>query len=306
MGQTILITGATGLVGKALTHALLQKGYIVHELTRKDLVSTNPDLKKFRWDVYSGYVDERCIENVSAVIHLAGENIGAKPWTRRRRFELIESRTKSIYMVYDLLRKSKGHNVRTVISASAVGFYGDRGDTLLAETNVAGTSFLADIVVQWEKAVDSGKLLNLRIAKLRSGIVLDKKEGALPELSKSVKAGFPAALGPGTQWLPWIHVTDVVNMYIFALENGNIEGAYNMAAPQNVTNEMFMQTLASVYHKPWWLPHVPAFTLRILLGKMSEMLLMSTKTSPQKILQAGFKFKFPELNQALADIIRGE
>lgn len=304
MGQAILITGATGMIGRALTRALLSKGYTVHHLTRKALTSTNPALKKFPWDVFGGYIDENCIEGVSAVIHLAGENIAAKLWTKKRRLELIESRTKSIHLIYDLLRKFPEHGVKMVVSASGAGFYGDRGDTLLTETDIAGATFLAGISVQWEKAVDAGKLLNLRIVKLRSGIVLDHNEGALPVLSKPVKAGFAAALGKGAQWMPWIHLTDAVNMYIFAIENEMMKGAYNMAAPGIVTNQQFMQTLAGVYHKPCWLPNVPALVLRILLGKMSEMLLMSTKTSSDKIQDAGFKFQFPQLNNTLHDLCK--
>lgn len=304
MEQVILITGATGMIGKALTYTLLAKGYTVHQLTRKQLTSINPHVKRFKWDVSTGYIDEACIENVSAIIHLAGENIGARPWTKKRRFDLVESRTKSIYMIYDLLRKSPDHTVKTIVSASAVGFYGDRGDTLLTETSVSGANILADITVQWEKAVDTGKSLNLRVVKLRSGIVLDKDEGAFPELSKPVKAGLPSPLGSGKQWLPWIHLNDAVNLYIFALENEKMKGAYNMASPQVVTNEQFMRTLAGVLHKTWFLPAVPAFALRFILGKMSEMLLMSTKVSADKVLQAGFTFQYPDLRKALEDIVK--
>ncbi|HEY0668856.1 MAG TPA: TIGR01777 family oxidoreductase [Sphingobacteriaceae bacterium] len=303
MSQTILITGATGMLGNALTQALVSKGYTINQLSRKNTTSTDPDIKTFSWDVYAGDIDPHCIENVKAIIHLAGENIAARPWTKKRKFDLVESRTKSIYMIYDLLRKSKDHHVKTIVSASAVGFYGDRGNTLLTETSIAGTDFLSDVTVQWERAVDTGNLLNLRVVKLRSGIVLDKKEGALPQLIKPVKLGFPAALGSGNQWMPWIHLSDAVNMYIYALENENMEGAYNMASPQVVTNEMFMQTLAGIYHKKWRLPNVPAITLRILLGKLSEMLLMSTRTSSDKILATGFKFQFTDLKEALEDVL---
>ncbi|HXH98727.1 MAG TPA: TIGR01777 family oxidoreductase [Sphingobacteriaceae bacterium] len=303
MLKAILITGATGMIGKALTDTLLNKGHIVHHLTRKSTISTNPNLKKFTWDVFAGTIDEKCIEGVGAVIHLAGENIAEKPWTKKRRLELTESRTKSIHLIYELLKKSSNHGVKTVVSASGIGFYGDRGNTLLTETSAAGAGFLSAISVQWEKAVDAGSQLNLRIVKLRSGIVLDIKEGALPELSKPVKAGFPAALGKGTQWMPWIHLIDTVNLYLYALENETMNGAYNMAAPGIVTNEQFMQILAEAYHKKCWLPHVPSIALRLLLGKMSEMLLMSTRTSSDKILQSGFEFQFPELKAALRELV---
>ena len=303
MGQTILITGATGMLGNALTQALLEKGYTVHQLTRRELACTNPDIRTFRWDVYAGYIDERCIENVNAIIHLAGENMAGKPWSKKRQLELVESRTKSIHMIYDLLGKTPGHTVKTVISASGAGFYGDRGDILLTETSIPGRNLVANVTVQWEKAVDNGKLLQLRIVKLRSGIVLDRKLGALPRLSKPVKAFVPAALGSGQQWLPWIHLTDAVNMYIFTLENKDLEGAYNMASPEHVTNEQFMRALAATYHKHWLFLSVPRFILRLILGKMSEMLLMSTKISSDKILKAGFRFKFADLKTALQHVI---
>lgn len=302
MERVILITGATGMIGKAVTYALLAKGYTIHHLTRQNTTNFNPHVKTFKWDVNTGYIDEKCINNVTAIIHLAGENIGARPWTRERRKALVESRTKSINLIYELLQKTPGHTVKTVVSASAVGFYGDRGDTLLTESSPAGSNILADITVQWEKAVDAGTLQNLRVVKLRSGIVLDKDEGAFRELSRPARAGLPSPLGSGKQWLPWIHINDAVNMYIFALENENMHGAYNMASPQVVTNQQFMHTLASVLHRTWFLPAVPAFTLRILLGKMSEMLLMSTKVSADKILEAGFRFQYNDLREALKDI----
>lgn len=302
MSKTILITGGTGLLGKPLTSHLLQKGYTIHLLIRSKSENENPSIKTFKWDIYKREIDARCINGIDAVIHLAGENIAAKPWTKERKKKIIESRTESIGMIYDLLRKSKNHNCKAVISASAIGFYSDRGDELMTEKDKADIDFQAQSCIAWERAADEGTNLQIRVVKLRTGVVLAADGGAYPQFSKPVKMGIGAPLGSGKQWVSWIHINDVIRMYDFALENEQLKGVYNMAAPNPITNKELTRAIARKYKKNLWAPHVPSFVLRVLLGEMSIVVLSSTKTSADKIQKAGFEFDFVTIDDALQNI----
>jgi uncharacterized protein (TIGR01777 family) len=213
---------------------------------------------------------------------------------------MIDSRTKSIGLIYSLLRKKK-HQVNSIISASAIGYYGDQGDELMTEGSPPSNDFMAKCCVAWENAVDEGQSMSLRIVKFRTGVVLDNG-GALAKMAMPVKLYVGSPLGSGKQWIPWIHSKDVVNIYIYAIENDTFAGVYNMAAPNPVTNKQLTQAIAKQLHKPLWLPNVPAFLLKLLLGEMSSIVLGSTKVSPQKIEDAGFKFKYPVIKEALAEI----
>ena len=177
-------------------------------------------------------------------------------------------------------------------------------DELLTESSAPGTDFLADVCVQWEHAVDTGESLGLRILKFRTGVVLDAKGGALAKLAAPVKFGFGAALGSGKQWMPWIHEQDVIDMYLYGVENEDLTGVYNMVAPNPVTNKQLTIAVAKELHRPLWLPKVPAFALKLALGEMSSLVLDSTKVSAQKIEEAGFKFKYPTLMWALKDLYK--
>src|ERR1700761_3484323 len=210
----ILLTGGTGLLGRHLTRLLLQKGYQVSHLSRKP--ANDPQVKTFLWDVHSGKIDEQCIDGVDMIIHLAGAGIAEKRWTEKRKQELTESRTKSIELIYNTI-KNRPNKVNSVISAAAIGYYGDRGNQLLSEESEPGTGFLPECCVAWEKAVDQGRALGLRIVKFRTGVVLDKKGGALPQMAMPVKLFTGCALGNGKQWVPWIHWEDAVDMYMQAI-----------------------------------------------------------------------------------------
>lgn len=297
-----MITGGSGLIGKPLTRMLLQKGYAVHHLSRHPEQHGNPRITVFHWDVDQHEIDPNCINGVEAIVHLAGENIAEKRWTQKRKNQIVKSRTASIEMIYKLLERSPDHEVKTLISASAIGYYGNRGNELLTEEVDPGNSFLSIACVKWEKAVDEGIIQNLRVVKLRTGIVLTDEGGALPEMAKPIKLGLGSALGSGEQWMSWIHIQDVVRMYVFAVENAELEGTFNMTAPNPVTNSEMTKSLARVFNKKTWLPHVPVIGLKLLLGEMSALVLDSAKTSPAKIEAGGFKFDFPELKVALEDI----
>ncbi|MDB5032552.1 TIGR01777 family oxidoreductase [Mucilaginibacter sp.] len=301
MSKGILLTGGSGLVGSKLTKLLLDKGYAVSHLSRKH--GNDPKVKTYIWDVSKWQIDERCIEGVDTIVHLAGASVAGGRWTNKRKKEIIESRTKSIGLVYQLLKR-KSHQVSTVISASATGYYGDRGDELLTEDSAPGSNFLANCCLQWEHAVDIGESLSLRVLKLRTGVVLDAKGGALSKLAAPVKFGLGSPLGNGKQWIPWIHEQDVINLYLYSIENDNLSGIYNMAAPNPVTNKQLTRAVAKELHRPLWLPKVPAFALDLLLGEMSTIILDSQKVSAQKIEEAGFKFQYPTLTWALKDIYK--
>jgi uncharacterized protein (TIGR01777 family) len=296
--KSILLTGGTGLIGRSLTKQLLANGYRVSHLSRNP--GKDPRVKTFLWDVAKGVIDEHCIDDVDIIVHLAGAGIAGKRWTGERKKEIIDSRTKSIGLIYHLLRTKK-HQVNTIVSASAIGYYSDRGDELLTENSPPNNDFMAKCCVAWEAAVDEGRAFNLRIVKFRTGVVLDNG-GALKQMALPVKLYIGSPLGSGKQWIPWIHWQDVVGMYLLAIENESFTGVYNMVAPNPVTNEQLTQAIAKQLHKPLWAPKIPAFFLKLLMGEMSIIALGSTKVSAQKIEDAGFKFKYPNISSALKEI----
>jgi uncharacterized protein (TIGR01777 family) len=299
MSKHILLTGGTGLLGKQLTNTLLAKGYTVSHLSRKP--GNDPRVKTYLWDIHKGVIDGNCINEVDTIIHLAGAGIADSRWTDERKKELIESRTKSIGLVYQLL-KSKPHKVTTVISASGIGYYSNRGDELMTEDSPPAHDFLGICCIEWEKAVDEGEQLGLRVLKFRTGVVLDKDGGALPKLALPIKLGVGSPLGNGRAWVSWIHHQDVVAMYLYGIENAGLKGVYNMVAPTPVTNAQLTQAVARQLHRPLWAPNVPAFAIKLLFGEMSILVLGSTKVSAQKIEEAGFEFKYADIAEALNEI----
>jgi uncharacterized protein (TIGR01777 family) len=301
MAKHILITGGSGLVGGDLTRLLLNKGYVVSHLSRE--AGNNPKVKTFLWDIHKGKIDEKCVDGVDTIVHLAGAGIADKRWTDKRKKEIIESRTKSIGLIYGLLH-NKPHQVKSVISAAATGYYNDRGEELLTEESKPSNDFLGNCCVQWEQAVDKGEELGLRVLKFRTGVVLTDKGGALPKLALPIKLGLGSPLSSGKQWVPWIHHQDVIDLYFYGIENAGLKGIYNMVAPNPVTNKQLTKAVAMQLHKPLWLPNVPAFALKLLLGEMSTIVLSSSKISAQKIEATGFKFKFPEIESALKDLYK--
>lgn len=302
MNKTILITGGSGLVGKPLTRMLLQKGYNIHHLSRDPQPHGNPRITVFKWDLSNNFIDPGCIQGVDSIIHLAGENIAEKRWSTQRKQEIIRSRVDSITLLYNLLKQHPEHQVKSVISSSAIGYYGDRPGELLTEDSAPGEGFLPIACIEWEKAVRKAEAQNLRLVILRTGIVLTETGGALPELAKPIKLGIGAALGSGKQWMSWIHLQDVIRMFVFAHESQSLSGTYNMTAPNPVTNAEVTKVIARVLNKPLWLPNVPAFGLKLALGEMSALVLDSAKVSAAKIQSEGFSFNFPEINEAVKNI----
>lgn len=287
------------MLGKQLTLLLLNKGYRVSHLSRKPGIDEH--IETFVWDVNRGIIDERCIDGVDIIIHLAGAGIAEKRWTRARKKELIDSRVKSIALIYQLLQR-KRHQVTKIISASATGYYSDRADELMTEISPPAHDFLGECCIAWEKAVDEGAGLGLKILKFRTGVVLSKDGGALPLMALPVKFGAGSALGNGQQWIPWIHHQDVTGMYLLGVEEPAQTGVYNMVAPNPVTNLQLTKALAKQLKRPLWLPKVPAFLLKFLLGEMAIVVLGSTKVDSNKIEQVGYKFKYQDVALALKEI----
>lgn len=297
--RKILITGGTGLIGTHLTKILKNKGYQIAILSRDP--SKVKHAEGYFWNLETGEMDRDCLNGVDTIIHLAGANIGSKRWTKKRKQEIIFSRTCSIQMIYKAIEETQSP-VQAVISSSAVGYYGDRGNEILTEKSDSGTGFLAECCRQWENAVMKGEQFDLRVVRLRIGFLLTKKGGALSRLAKPVRyfLGFP--LGSGKQWMPWIHQDDLWAMFVEAIENSDLQGAYNTCAPFPVTNKKMTKELAKQLHRPAWSIHVPEFILKAILGEKSSLILMSDRTSSEKIVEAGFRFKFTELDAALSDI----
>jgi len=298
MEKHVLITGATGMIGKALIQSLLEKNYTISTLSTHPRAI--PHVQVFKWDVNKKMIDRECFNGVTTIIHLAGENIAKEKWTDKRKQEIIDSRIGSIQLLLETLQQT-AHQVSTFISASAVGFYGDREDEILNEESAPGTGFLADCCVQWENAAESAAKLGMRVVKFRTGFIIAKDEGGLPAMTQPIKLFAGAPLGSGKQWVPWIHMRDMVDMYIYALENP-ISGTFNACAPNPVTNKTLTKALGKFLHRPIWPIKVPAKAIELIMGEMSVIALMSTNTSVQKILDAGYRFQYTQLSDALSDI----
>ncbi|MGE0589558.1 MAG: TIGR01777 family oxidoreductase [Cyclobacteriaceae bacterium] len=301
MPKNILITGGSGLVGTRLTEMLLQKGYQVSHLSRT--AGEDGPIKVFQWDVEKGIVDPKAFESIHAIIHLAGAGIADRPWSEKRKREILESRTHSTALLEKSL-KDIPNKVEAFISASAIGYYGYAGsDHVFREEDQPASDFLANVVREWEHAVDRISSSNIRVAKLRIGILLSEKGGALVELARPVRLFVGSSLGSGEQYVSWIHIDDVCAMFIHALEN-NLNGVYNAVAPEPVTNKELTKAIARTLGRPLWLPNVPAFILKMVLGEMVDLVINGSKVSPAKIERTGFQYRFPDLNEALKDLLK--
>ena len=297
--KNILVTGATGLIGSRIVRNLQQKGHTIKILTRDP--SRVKNAEAFEWDIESGYIDPNCLVGINTIIHLAGAGIADKRWTKKRKKEIVDSRIESTRLLFDTIEKT-GSKIDTIISASGAGYYGNRGDEVLTEESSNGTGFLAECCKQWEDAIDEGHRFCDRIVKLRIGIVLTRHGGALVELEKPINFFAGASLGSGKQWIPWIHLYDMISIFEKVVEDPSFNGVYNTSSPFPVTNSEFTRTIAKKLHRPVWPVNVPESLLRILLGEMSEVVLISDRNSAQKLLDAGFLFRYPALDNALTEI----
>ena len=306
---TVIITGGTGLVGKALGHALLAKGYHIIILTRT-LPSTDHSpqsikgIQYAKWDIESQTIDENAIASADYIIHLAGAGVADKRWTKKRKQEIVDSRVKSCKLLADSL-KTIPNKVKAVVSASAIGWYGPDptlpNPTPFVEGDPVDDSFLGSTCRQWEESIEPVTQSGKRLVKLRIGIVLSKDGGALKEFIKPLKFGVAAILGSGKQIISWIHIDDLVQLFITAMEIETWQGTYNAVAPNPVSNKELTLQLAKS-RKKFFIPiHVPTFILKIMLGEMSVEILKSATVSSQKVQKAGFQFSFPTIKDALTN-----
>jgi len=300
MSKKILITGASGLIGTRLTELLLQKGYQVSHLGRS---KKSGKVKSFVWNIEKGEVDSEALKEVEVIIHLAGAGVADKRWSEKRKMEIRESRTQSTALLCKTLEKGN-HSVRKVVSASAIGYYGFCLDErIFTEESEPGTDFLAQVTRLWEEEVDKISTLNLQVTKLRIGIVLSAHGGALVEMARPVRFGVGSPLGTGQQYLSWIHLDDLCAMFIKAAEDDKMIGAYN-AVCDWVTNEALTKSIAKVLGKPLWLPSVPAFIMKIVVGEMAVIVVNGSKVSSDKIKHAGFTFRYNHLEEALNEYLK--
>ena len=301
--MTVLITGATGLVGQELVNLLLQNGYTIHYLStsKSKLVSQN-NYKGFFWNPKKSEIDTNALTGVEVIIHLAGASV-AKKWTTAYKEEIIESRLLSTQLLYKTLQKNS-HQVKQIISASAVGIYPDSLTDIYHETDLdIDVSFLGNVVKQWENEVSQFEKLEIIVSKIRIGIVLAKNGGALQEMAKPIKYGVGAAFGSGAQYQSWIHVQDLVAIFQFVMEN-RLPGIYNGVAPYPVTNSELTKAIAKTLGKPLFLPNIPKFAMKLILGEMHQILFSSQHVSCRKLLDENFQFKFASLDKALNDLLK--
>lgn len=294
--KKILITGQRGFIGSYLTVLLQERGYQVVGLSR------NPaGEQQYFWDLEKGKLDQTALDGVSAIVHLAGAGIAESRWTARRKKEIVESRVKSAELLYRAVKES-GRSLELFVSASGVNYYGSsRLDLVLSEDDPAGEDFLAGCCLAWEDAADRFADM-ARVVKFRTAMGLAKDGGALEKLLLPLRFGLGSPLGSGNQYLPWIHITDLCNAYLWVLENSTINGVFNLVAPEQITNRQLMRSLARMLKRPFFLPAIPAPLLRLLLGELSSMLVEGNRVSSRKLQESGFNFLFPSLELALNDL----
>ena len=299
----ILITGATGLIGQEIIKSCLAKGMQIHYLsTRKNKLDNNDHVKGFYWNPTNGEIDLKAFEGVSAIINLAGASI-SKRWTKQYKELILNSRIDAVELLYQSLSEIE-HQVSQFISASGVALYPNSTTDQFSETcGNFDDNFLAEVVMAWEASTDVLQNLGIEVVKVRTGMVLSKAGGAFPQLIKPIKLGLGAPIGSGNQWQSWIHIRDIVGIYIYILEN-KLTGVYNGVAPQPETNKDLTRKIAAFLNKPLWLPNIPKFILRFILGEMSILAIEGQFVSSQKIESAGFRFRYRTFEEALSELLK--
>ncbi|HET8886767.1 MAG TPA: TIGR01777 family oxidoreductase [Salinimicrobium sp.] len=298
----ILITGATGLVGKSISELCQKRGIQFHYLTtRKNKIKDSENCRGFYWNPTKGEIDITCFERVDTIINLAGSSI-FKKWNKKNKTEILNSRVQSLQLLYDSL-KSTSNNVNHIISASAIGIYLHSYKKIYTEedNNVSDT-FLGSVIDEWESAADKFSELNVKVTKLRTGMVLDRKEGAFPKLKNAAKNYMAASFGAGNQWQSWIHIYDLSRLYLFVAEK-ELTGIYNAVAPNPVTNQTLNKKLAKELEKQSIINKIPEFAVKLIFGERSILLLESQLVSSKKIEENGFRFKYKKVRKAIKDLI---
>ena len=305
--QTVLITGGTGMIGKALTEALIERGFNVIIFTRQsnDKPKTKNDKLSFAtWDVNKQTLDKEAFAKADYIIHLAGANFADKRWNEKTKNEIVSSRVDSAKLIIESL-KTIPNKVKTVISASGISWYGadDRNISKpFSEDDPPADDFMAQTCKQWEAAIEPASFLGKRLIKLRIGPVLSTEGGAYVEFRNPMKFGLAGIIGSGKQILSWVHIDDLVRIILFSMENEQMEGIYNAVSPEPVSNKRLILEIAKNTRKFFILIHAPSFALKIVFGEMINEILKSTTVSSAKLQQAGFIFQYPDLSSAVSQL----
>jgi uncharacterized protein len=299
--SSVLISGGSGLIGRYLTTLLQTAGYQVSHLSRNG--GNGRSTKVFMWNPEKRIIDPYSFEGVDFVINLAGANIGEKRWTKKRKEEIRKSRMDSTRFLHEVVI-DKGIRLKAFISASAVGIYGSvTSDKIFNENDLPSTDFLGSTCKLWEEAAELFESSGIRTVKVRTAVVLEKSDSALSKLMRPGKFGFLIQTGNGQQYMPWIHINDLCNIYIKAIEDSEIRGPYNAVAPQHVTHKDFIHILAKVMKVPVLFSPVPDYILRAVLGEMSDVILKGSRVSSEKIMNKGYRFLYNNLEVALNSVV---
>ena len=298
----ILITGGSGSIGKHLIPRLLFKGHQVSIIGRSKKEING--VESFVWNLDKGELDERALADVTHIIHLAGAGIADKAWSPARKQEILESRVKPLQMLAAKLL-ARNQRIKAIISSSAVGFYGGlTSDEIFTEESKAANDFLGTTCRMWEDVVQVFKPIADREVRIRTSVVLMNDAGALPKLVKPTKLGFGAAVGSGKQWMPWIHIDDLVELFLQSVENTNLNGPYNAVATEHANQSTMIKKIGKTLNRPTFLPPVPKFLFKTIMGEMSTVITEGSRVSNQKLLDAGFEFRFSKLQEALNDLLK--
>jgi len=297
----VLVIGGTGLVGKHLCKKLQERGYKVSLLSRSKKRVNSTTI--FYWNPNKGEIEKRSLESIDCIINLAGANISGKRWTTRRKKQILDSRVNSGSLIYNTI-KEQNHNIKTYISASAIGYYGaSTSQKIFSETDLPANDFLGEVCQKWEQATNKHIELGIRTVNIRTGIVLTKHGGALKKLAQPIKLNIGSVIGSGRQYIPWIHIDDLCEIYIKAITHKKIKGALNAVAPSHITNKDFTHLLANVLKKKILLPNIPSVIMKLIFGEMSKLILNGSRVSSNKIVALGYNFIFPQLGGALKEIL---
>lgn len=301
--MTILITGATGLIGSQLAAQLIAQNHTVHYLTtRESKLETRDNYKGFLWNVNTQTIDKACLNNVTTIVHLAGATV-AKPWTTAYKQEILDSRIESIALLHNALGATP-NSVKHIITASGISIYpGQSQEEFSEDSTQIGTDFLANVTQRWEAQADTFKELNIALTKVRTGVVFHASQGALPKIMQPIKFGLGSVLGSGKQWISWIHIDDICQMYMHLITTQQT-GVFNGVAPEVITNKQLTKTLANYLKKPLFLPAVPSFILKVILGPRAALVLEGPKVSAKKIQATGFNFNYPTLDSAISALLK--
>lgn len=306
--KRVIVTGATGFIGKALCFRLAEEGYEVVGLTR----SLEKGKKLFgnraiaaRWDGKSAENWQSFVDGALAIVNLAGENIGSGRWTSQKKESILRSRLDAGRAVVEAV-ESVEKKPEVVIQASAIGFYGSRDDELVDENSSPGEGFLASVAKEWELSTQKVESLDVRRVVIRSGVVLDRDGGAFLRLLKPFRLFAGGPLGSGRQWFSWIHLADELEAILFLLKRDELQWVFNLTAPESLIQKDFARLLGKILKRPSWLP-APGFMLRLFLGEMAEeMLLVSQRVTPRRLVEAGFSFRYPQAQLALREILENK